>query len=122
MASPSPWVRPDRTYDERALIEAYVNTQRRDFVHADFGTYYAGLLAHLECLFGIRIDSPNLEHTQKVFRMLFASTVRSLNQVTTPWDTFLETGLLDRKLKECGEPGKVVERASVAIAEAAMGE
>ena len=39
-----------RPYDFRVLIEAYVYTQRHDFVHADFGAYYAGLLANLERL------------------------------------------------------------------------
>src|SRR5262249_61670081 len=79
----------------------------------------AGLLASLEQLFGLRLASDALSHRQRALWMLFGSTVRSLLQVSTPWDGFLETGLLDQRLKESGETGILVERASTAIAEAA---
>ena len=108
-----------RPYDFRVLIEAYVYTQRHDFVHADFGAYYAGLLANLERLFDVRFARDELSHRQRVLWSLFGSTVRSLLQVSTPWDGYLETGLLDRTLEESGETGVLVERASTAIAEAA---
>jgi hypothetical protein len=101
------------------LIEAYVYTRRSDFVHPDFGAYYAGLLASLERLFGLRLASDELTHRQRPLWMLFNSTVRSLLQISTPWDDFLEAGLLIRRLEESGETGVVVERASAAIAEAA---
>jgi hypothetical protein len=108
-----------RPYDFRVLIEAYVYTQRQDFVHPDFGAYYAGLLASLERLFGLRLARDELSHRQRILWSLFNSTVRSLLQVSTPWDGYLETGLLVRTLEESGETAVLVERASTAISEAA---
>ncbi len=108
-----------RPYDFRVLIEAYVYTHRQDFVHPDFGAYYAGLLASLERLFGLRLARDELTFRQRVLWSLFDSTVRSLLQVSTPWEGYLETGLLFRTLEESGETGVLVERATTAIAEAA---
>ncbi len=108
-----------RPYDYRGLIEAYVYTQRSDFVHPDFGRYYAGLLTSLERLFGIRLAQDELSFHQKALWSLFEDTVRSLLQITTPWDGYLEAGLLHKRLEASGEPGQVVYRASAAIANAA---
>lgn len=110
--------RLDRPYDFRVLIEAYIYTQRKDFVHSDFTTYYAALLEALQRLFGIRFSRDDLRFTQKVLWMLFQSTVRSLLQITSPWDGYLEAGLLHKKLEESGEPGGIVDRASAVIFEA----
>ncbi len=107
-----------RPYDYRTLIEAYVYTKRTDFVHADFGAYYEGLLSALERLFGIRLAGDELPHSRRGLWMLFGSTIRSLLQVATPWDGYLEAGLLHRQLEATGEPGRAVYRASVAIADA----
>ena len=108
-----------RPYDYRVLIEAYVYTKRSDFVHPDFGAYYAGLLSALERLFGIRLVGDELSHSRKGLWMLFGSTVRSLLQIATPWDGYLEAGLLHRQLEANGELGEAVYRASAAIADAA---
>lgn len=83
-----------RPYDFPVLIEAYAYTKRRDFVHPDFGAYYAGLLAALEQLFGLRLANDGVPHRQKALWTLFDATVHSLLQISTPWDGFLETGLL----------------------------
>jgi hypothetical protein len=108
-----------RPYDSRVLIEAYVYTKRSDFVHPDFGAYYGGLLASLERLFGLRLAGDELSQRQRALWMLFNSTVRSFLQISTPWDGFLETGLLLRRLEESGEAGNIVERSSASIVEAA---
>ena len=107
-----------RPYDFRVLIEAYIYTQRKDFVHSDFTNYYASLLDALQGLFGIRLSRDGLSFDQKVLWSLFQNTVGSLLQITNPWAGYLEAGLLHKKLEESGEAGRTVERASRVIGEA----
>lgn len=107
-----------RPYDYRGLIEAYIYTQRKDFVHSDFTTYYTSLLEALQKKFAIRLSPEDLAFTQKVFWMLFQSTVRSLLQITNPWANYLEATLLHVKLAESGELGIIVDRATAVIGEA----
>src|SRR4051812_38185662 len=105
------WVdRLKRPYDVHVLIEAYLCTQRSDFVHPDFATYYAALLEALQPLLGIRLSSEGLSFDQGVLWALFVNTVGSLLRITSPWDGYLEAGLLHKKLEESGEPGTVVDR------------
>jgi hypothetical protein len=104
-----------RPYDYRVLIEAYIYTQRTDFVHPDFKAYYASLLKALEDQFGIHLSHEGLTFPQKVFWMLFQSTVRSLLQITNPWANYLDATLLHRQLEASGELGRSVEQASDAI-------
>jgi hypothetical protein len=106
-----------RPYDYRVLIEAYIYTQRQDFVHSDFRAYYASLLEALQGQFGIRLSREGLGFHQQILWMLFQSTVRSLLQITSPWGDFLETSLLDRKLEETGGLGRIVDRARRVIGE-----
>jgi hypothetical protein len=105
-------------YDFRVLIEAYVYTQRKNFVHADFTTYYASLLEALQRAFGFRMAGEGLSFHQRVLWSLFQSTVGSLHQITDPWAGYQETSLITKKLEESGEPGKVVDRAIAVIFEA----
>src|SRR5688572_4734311 len=108
-----------RPYDYRELIEAYIYTQRKNFLHSDFEVYYASLLEILQEQFGIRLSHEGLTtRDQKVFWMLFQSTVRSLLQITNPWADFLDETLLVKKLEESGELGEIVNRASRAIGDA----
>jgi hypothetical protein len=102
------------------LIEAYLYTQRKDFVHSDFTAYYASLLEALQGQFDIRLSHEGLAFPQKVFWMLFQGTVQSLNQITNPWANFLDESLLVKKLEESGELGRIVDQASAAIGEANM--
>ena len=55
---------------------------------------------------------------QEVLWGLFQNTLDSLLQITNPWDGYLEAGLVHRKLEECGEAGRTVDRASRVIGEA----
>ena len=110
--------RLNRPYDFRVLIEAYIYTKRKNFVHSDFSTYYAALLKALEGLFGVRLSGEGLSFDQKILWGLFESTVDSLLRITSPWDGYLEAGLLHSKLEESGESGKEVDRASAVIHEA----
>jgi hypothetical protein len=110
--------RLNRPYDFRVLIEAYVYTKRKDFLHSDFTEYYAGLLKSLKMLFGVGLSREGLTFSQKVLWGLFDNTADSLLRITSPWDGYLEAGLLHRKLEESREPGKIVDRASAVIHEA----
>jgi hypothetical protein len=107
-----------RPYDFRVLIEAYIYTQRKDFVHSDFATYYAFLVDALQGLFGIRLSREGLSFDQEVLWGLFQNTVGSLLQITNPWDRYLEAGLVHKKLEESGEAGRTVDRANRVIGEA----
>src|SRR5438132_1094361 len=107
-----------RPYDFRVLIESYVYT-KRSFVHPDFTKYYASLLATLEGLFGVRLSrDDNWSTRQRVFWMHFEATVSSLLRITSPWDGYLEDGLLNIKLEEVAELGRAVHRAGERIHEA----
>jgi hypothetical protein len=90
-----------RPYDYRVLIEAYIYTQRTDFINRPtYTTYYASLLEALERQYGIRMSTEGLAFPQKVLWMLFQSTVRSLLRITNPWADFLDETLLVKKLEE----------------------
>ena len=107
-----------RPYDYRQLIEAYVYTQR-DFINLpDFANYYASLLEALQKHFGIMLSHEALSSaSQKVFWMFFRSTVRSLLKITHPLAGYLDATLLHRKLEQCGEPGRIVDKCSKIISE-----
>ncbi len=107
-----------RPYDARSLIDAYIYTQRADFVHEDFNTYYRGLFSVLEKLFGVQLAANAVPSEQRALWQLFESTVRSVLRITSPWDGYLEAGLLMTRLDESGEPGIEVHRASSIIQEA----
>ncbi len=107
-----------RPYDYRGLIEAYIYTQRKDFIHSDFTTYYTSLLECLQKQFGIRLSNIGLPLRQKVFWMLFQSTVRSLLQITSPWADYVEASLLHKRLEEDRELGRIVNQASAVIDQA----
>jgi hypothetical protein len=111
-------VRLTRPYDYRVLIEAYIYTQRKDFVHTDFTSYYAALLEALQKGFGISLSREGMSFDQRILWSLFESTVRSLLEITSPWAGYLETSLLSRKLEATGEPGRIVASASAAIEKA----
>jgi hypothetical protein len=113
--------RLNRPYDYHVLIEAYIYTQRTDFVNLPaYSTYYASVLEALERQFGIRMSTEGLAFTQKVLWMLFQGTVRSLLRITSPWSDFLDETLLVKKLEENGELRTIVDRASRVIGEANM--
>jgi hypothetical protein len=104
-----------RPYDYRALIEVYVRTRRKALLHDDFTNYYKGLLGVLEQVFGVRFSHDGPTFTQRVFWMRFESTVESLLAIRTPWENCIDDTLLNIKLEECGEPGRVVFAVSDTI-------
>jgi len=112
-------VRLRRPYDYHVLIEAYIYTQRTDFVHVDFTNYYAALLSALEQQFGLRLHYDTLTTMrQRVFWMHFQSTIRSLLQITHPWADYLEDTLLTEKLRELPEVDRTVADAGQTISTA----
>jgi hypothetical protein len=109
-----------RPYDTRSLIEVYVRTRQEWYSHDDFRNYYTGLLSALEKQFGLRLSRDELKtSTQKALWMLFESTTASILSICTPWDGFIEDGLLHTKLEQSGEYGKAVYAASGVIYKAA---
>jgi len=94
------------------LIDVYTQTQQKGSVHEDWLNYYSGLLRALEKLFGLRLSRDELTFNQRVLWGLFQSTIGSLLSLGTPWDGYLEAGLIYRKLEENGEFGKTVFASS----------
>lgn len=107
-----------RPYDYKVLVEVYVRTQRKDYVHPDFAAYYQSLCAALEKQFEIRFSAQYFSDSKAVLWMLFESTVGSLLQITTPWDGFLEASLIVSTLEKSGEAGKRIDHASQTILQA----
>jgi hypothetical protein len=97
-----------RPYDFRVLIEAYIYTRRRNFIHEDFGAYYGGLLQALQPFFGLTFPPANVDIARRVFWNHFDSTVSSLLQIAHPRDGYLEDSLLNFKLQDAGELGQRV--------------
>jgi hypothetical protein len=106
-----------RPYDYRTLIETYIYTRRKNFIHDDFTKYYAALLEALQKCFDVRMDSEGLSIKYRVFWMLFNSTVDSLLRITDPWAGYLEATLLNQKLQQSGEVGESVYQSSRIIRE-----
>lgn len=104
-----------RPYDYRAFIDAYVYSQRRDYVHPDFGKYYTSLLHALEKQFGIRLAHDPLSGRKLALWSLFHNTVSSLLQIRTPWSDYLEAGLIVSTLESSGEAGRTVMEQSARI-------
>ena|ERR1051326_1462140 len=104
----------DRTYGYRALVQAYIETERSD-THPDIKAYHRKLLALLEQHFGVTLASP--PKTQPALWMLFRSTVHSYLSLRTPWSHFLEEGLLVRKLEDMGAQGQAIFERSDQIAQ-----
>ena len=107
-----------RPYDYHVLIEVFIRSRRTTFAHADFQNYYKGLLAALEAQFGFRMSDVDLSFNQRVLWGLFNNTLRSLLEVGTPWDWYLEASLLHRKIEESGEPDREVMAATERIFQA----
>jgi hypothetical protein len=104
----------DRTYDYRALVQTYLETERND-VHPDVKVYYRKLLALLEQCFGIHLAQP--PPAQGALWMLFRSTVHSYLSLRTPWSHFLEEGLIVRQLDDLGAQGQAIFQRSDQIAQ-----
>ncbi len=107
-----------RPYDFRVLIEVYIYTRRKNYVHSDFLVYYNGLLQALQHAFSIQLMPEGLSFQQRILWGLFENTVLSLHQITSPWSGYLEAGLVLRLLDESGVHGQVVHRASAVIGKA----
>lgn len=107
-----------RPYDYKMLVEAYVRTQRKDYVHPDFAAYYQSFCAALEKQFEICFSPTHLSGSNRVLWILFDSTVRSLLRITTPWDGFLEETLIVSTLQKSGDAGKRIDEASRTILQA----
>ena len=104
-----------RPYDFRVLIEVYIYTRRKNYVHPDFLVYYNGLLQALQRAFDIQLKPEGLVFRQRILWGLFENTVLSLLQITSPWSGYLEAGLVLKKLDESGVNGQEVHRASAII-------
>lgn len=111
-------------YDRAKLIEVYLAAEAGDGVrfgyqieHDEYNAalreYYRGLLAALEKLFAVELDSQRAQSFDaKVFLKAFGNTVRSLLAARTPWSGFLEAGLLIKRLEGSGAPGRRFLEAS----------
>lgn len=107
-----------RPYDMNVLIQAYIYTQQKDFVHHDFNKYYRSLHEELEQIFGVDMSGRTLSFDQRCLMGLFDSTVRSLHQIRSPWSGYLEASLLHAQLKKHEDINVKVKEASNTIVNA----
>ena len=103
------------SYDYRELIQTYIQTQRNDHRHPDFKNYYTELLTQLEQLFEVDFSSP--PSSQRALWMLFRATIDSYLSLRTPWNRFLEAGLLVQKIEALGSEGEKIFTCSKQIEE-----
>lgn len=109
-----------KPYDYKALVLAYVNTQHEHYVHDDFPNYYKALVSALETALGVRMSTEAFSDARKLaFWGLFTHTIRSYLRTGTPWDCYLEEGLLVSHLEKVGDSGAAVLAASSRIGELA---
>lgn len=108
-------VKLNRPYDMNVLIQAYIYTQRKDFVHQDFNEYYCSLLEELEQIFGVDMSGRTLNFDQRSLLGLFNNTVSSLRQIRSPWSGYMEAGLIHAKLKQREDINAKVKEASNTI-------
>lgn len=118
--------RPDTRYDRLALVRAYLYARAEpgdgvggyrlddDGEHNELlRAHHRAVLAGLEELFHLRLDSTALEDfNDKALFMLFSSTSASFLRTRTPWSGFLEAGLLHKCLEEVSETRERVHQAS----------
>jgi hypothetical protein len=105
-----------KTYDQAALIEAYIAANRTDYLHEDFTTYYKALLATLEQAFGLLVSSQGIRRAEvRPLWLLFQSTMRSYLAIKTTRSGFLEAGLLEKRLDELGDEALPIRQAEQTI-------
>ncbi len=112
-----------KVYTYEALIETYIQTQRKH-IHPDFDTYYAALLTALEDAFDIpcsdgRIYQRDTPARAQALWQMFADAVGSYLAIRTPWETFLESGALLHRLPHWGADGQQMFAYAYRISELA---
>jgi hypothetical protein len=115
----------ESVYGRSALAHAYLAAAGKHFggyysgstaFNADLLAHHRAMLAGLERLFGQRLTHAAMpDFTTRVLFGLFASTADSLHRQATPFDGYLETGVLYNKLEEAGPAGARVTAATERI-------
>lgn len=106
----------NQQYDYTALISAYIDVQRGNFVHQNFEKFYRSRLTALETAFAVRLSSVNVPRYRAVW-MLFEATASSYIATHHPRHGFLDDSLITRQLKEMGESGEEVFRIECELGE-----
>ena len=95
-------------YTFEVFIEAYIYTLRNDFVHEDFPHYYNRLFRALQKEFGIEVSDRNLSREKSPLWGLLNNTIRSLLRISHPFSSYLEAGLVHKRLSETEKTGELV--------------
>ncbi|MEL6268214.1 MAG: hypothetical protein AAFV33_01795 [Chloroflexota bacterium] len=96
-----------QTYTYKSLIEAYIETQKKQ-PHPDFDRYYDARLDALERAFDLPLSEKRMfadgapPRAQGLW-IIFADAVASYVSIRTPWDTFLESGAVLHRLQGWGQ-------------------
>ena len=93
------------TYDERAIVIAYLDAQRPAYPHEDFRTFRRSKLAALEAAYRIRISYDGLtpERPSSLW-MLFQATADSFLKLGGPRAGFLDDSLINVTLERVDTP------------------
>jgi hypothetical protein len=87
----------ETTYDERAVILAYIDAQRPPYPHEDFKRFRQARLNALESHLKIRISPEGANSANRVLWLLFAGTANSYLGISSS-TSVLEGGLLETVL------------------------
>lgn len=96
---------PDKLYDVRRVVEAYVDAQRPPYPHEDFRTFWKNRLSALESAYGIRMDFDGVRSDGvRVLWMHFSSVAHSLLVLEGPRAGVLEDTLLNDAIERVDSP------------------
>jgi hypothetical protein len=95
-----------KTYDERAVVLAYIDAQRPPYPHEDFRLFRRARLDALEHAYRIRISMEGVrDPSARSLWMLFSAAVNTYLGLRSPRDGFLEDSFINRTLDALGESG-----------------
>lgn len=95
------------TYDERAVVLAYIDAQRPPYPHEDFRRFREARLRALEDAYRIGISRDGVSSSSsRILWALFSSTVSSYLSLRGPRDGFLEDSLINSTIDRLGEQGQ----------------
>lgn len=97
-----------KVYDYKDLVMAYIDANRRGYLHEDFKTYFQSRLPKLEEAFDIYFKD-----AKKSLMMYFFSIVRSYNSIDYPG--MMEMGGVFSALSRAGNRGREVEKLQIDV-------
>lgn len=107
-----------RSYDQAALIDAYIEAQKKHFLHSDFEDFAQARLQALEQAFGITFSWDDIQpNVPRSLFVLFKTTVDSLLALRVPRSNMLDDSLLNKQLEAMGDRASKINQLEGLIVE-----